>query len=396
MNYITNKARLLCIGRATRGLFSLSLLFALCIDASAAVAVNSGVVSIPPAPGAPEMGNFKADKGNSPPAALTSYSLMPANGPLRGHLKAADRDNRARELLYSLDPNNPNFAGPIKTAKGGQVWLTDTTTGAFVYRPNQSARGEDSFQYRVDDPESFAVSTRIVSATRRIMPLGDSITQGVFNGVDMPEERIGYRRRLLNGLIANGFNVNFVGSLRNGQNANPPISDPDHEGHPGFTALQIANGSGSYPGVFGALRLHPTDVVLLHIGTNNINFDDTATTTDNIERILNEIDRWERSAQGNPVTVFLAKIIDRSNPQCPNLEDCKNTNVVSLNRKITSIVTRRRGLGDRVVLVNQYSALNYPEDMSRQNNQLIHPNQTGYNKMGQRWLEVIKRSGVLR
>jgi len=393
MNDIRTEVRLLGEGRATRVLWGLSLVLALSIDASAVSATPGNAVSMQ---GAPDKVPHTAGQRNSPPVALTSYSLMPARGMLRGHLKAADRDNRARELLFSLDTNTPNFAGPVETAKGGQVWLTDTTTGAFTYKPNPAARAEDFFRYRVDDPESFAVSTKLVSATRRIMPLGDSITQGVFNGIDTPEKRVGYRRRLLNGLLASGYDVNFVGSLRNGQSANPPISDPDHEGRPGYTALEIANGNGTNPGIFQTLRLHPADIVLLHIGTNNINFDDTTTTANDIERILNEIDRWEKSARGNPVTVFLARIIDRSGPDCPNLEDCTNANVVSLNRRITSIVTRRRGAGDRIVLVNQYNALDYPEDMAPQRNQLIHPNQRGYNKMGQRWLEVLKRSGVLR
>jgi lysophospholipase L1-like esterase len=374
MSYIGHMAEFLLKKRTGRAILGLSLLLFISLDASENV---SG----------------KGPNGNSPPVSVTSYSTTPHSGSLRGFLKAADSDSRANELLFSLDPNNPNFVGPVKTARGGRVWLTDTTAGAFVYVPNPaSPRATDYFKYRVDDPESFAVSTQVVSAAYRIMPLGDSITQGVLNGQELPSERVGYRRKLLKLLTANGFKVDFVGSRQNGQ-----FRDADNEGWPGFTARQIANGSGAFPGVFEALNRHPANLVLLHIGTNNINLDNVSTTASDIELILNEIDRWEESARGNPVTVFLARIIDRSNTQqCPSLNGCTNAKVVALNRKIAGIVSRRKSTGDRVVLVNQYGALNYPEDMTPKDGKLIHPNQRGYDKMARAWLRAIQNSGVLR
>ncbi|MGH8502488.1 MAG: chitobiase/beta-hexosaminidase C-terminal domain-containing protein [Gammaproteobacteria bacterium] len=343
------------------------------------------------------------DGQNIPPAPVQGCSTVPQAGTLTGRLRAIDSDNSPNELIFSLDSSTPNYAGPVTTAHGAEVSLIDTTTGAFVYTPNASGpRGMDSFEFRVDDPEGFSLGQETVIIKPAIMPLGDSITQGTINGKDPSAERVGYRRKLFNDLTASGFGVDFVGSLRNGQSARPAIRDPDHEGWGGFKASQIANGKTSggvtvFPGVYGALNMNPADVVLLHIGTNNINQNVPASTATDIEQILDEIDRWEVSNGGNPVTVFLAKIIDRSNAQC-NLDGCSNPKVVELNKRIAQIAASRARLGDDIVLVDQYSALDYPEDMAPQGtggSQLIHPDQNGYEKMARPWLNAIMASGKL-
>lgn len=88
----------------------------------------------------------------------------------------------------------------------------------------------------------------------RVMPLGDSITAGVGS-------RSGgsYRTVLYDRLRASGLDVDFVGSRQSGSGA-----DPDHEGHGGWTVERIA------AQVDGWLELYQPDVVLLHIGTNNV------------------------------------------------------------------------------------------------------------------------------
>jgi hypothetical protein len=161
---------------------------------------------------------------------------------LRGFLKASDSDNSANELTFSLDPTLPQDMGPIKTKKGS-IKILDVTTGEFRYIPNKRGpRGKDSFAFRVDDPESFSLATEAIIVNPAIMPLGDSITAGAFKrNQPWPEERVGYRRKLYDQLIARGFEVDFVGSSSSGEAANPPIGDPQHEGHPGFTAAKIAN-----------------------------------------------------------------------------------------------------------------------------------------------------------
>src|SRR6188768_1511169 len=62
-----------------------------------------------------------------------------------------------------------------------------------------------------------------------VMPLGDSITQGV-NDTLPPGGYPGYRAPLWNQLVLDGFNVDLVGSLADG----PASIDRNHEGHGGF------------------------------------------------------------------------------------------------------------------------------------------------------------------
>ncbi|MFC1486897.1 hypothetical protein ACFLRN_04320 [Thermoproteota archaeon] len=91
------------------------------------------------------------------------------------------------------------------------------------------------------------------SDTIFIMPLGDSITLGDNMG--------GSRRKLFLDFANVGFNVDFVGSL---SDPDSQEFDIDHEGHSGWLADQIKDN------VYNWLELNPADIVILHIGTNDI------------------------------------------------------------------------------------------------------------------------------
>ena len=72
-------------------------------------------------------------------------------------------------------------------------------------------------------------------AANKIMPLGDSITQGVASGVPDEAFQVSYRKALYDNLKAAGYVVNdeiFVGSLISGESV--ADFDPNHEGHPGW------------------------------------------------------------------------------------------------------------------------------------------------------------------
>ncbi|MEV4328837.1 SGNH hydrolase, partial [Microbispora rosea] len=88
----------------------------------------------------------------------------------------------------------------------------------------------------------------------RVMPLGDSITEGT----QVPG---GYRIGLWQRLAAGRYTIDFVGSQYNGPGS---LGDHDHEGHPGWRIDQIdAN-------INGWLRNSNPRTVLLHIGTNDV------------------------------------------------------------------------------------------------------------------------------
>ena len=312
---------------------------------------------------------------NDPPVATGSCSNTPQAQILTGFLNATDVES-PNLLMYSLNADGSGGLGPITTTNNGTVTITDATTGEFSYQPaSTGARGIDTFTYRVIDPDGEDSSaTETVVVVQKIMPLGDSITAGVKGPTVLPSElRLGFRKPLYDSLTGSGFMFDFVGSLADGASALPDF-DIDHEGHGGLSAAEIAFGITGFPtdGVRAWLDQNPADFVLLHAGTNDLN----QTTEADIANILNEIDQWEQSAGGNPVTVILALIID---------QDPINPAVTTLNDGIQSMAGARITAGDDLIVVNQHDALIYPNDLSDQ----LHPNDTGYAKMADVWFNAL-------
>jgi hypothetical protein len=185
----------------------------------------------------------------------------------------------------------------------------------------------------------------------RIMPLGDSNTQ-----------RRGYRRTLSAALLNEGYDQDFVGSRKDKCKDGCPY-DLDHEGHAGSRPSTIA---ASLPGWLGWLRRAQPDVVLLHIGTNELD-------VPGVEKILDTIKQHDAN-----IVVVLGLIINR-------LEHDSATS--EFNRQLAQLAHRRIVDGDRIRVVDHESALTYPDDMS----DMLHPGKTGFEKMQEVWLKDLRR-----
>src|SRR3954467_8753010 len=94
-------------------------------------------------------------------------------------------------------------------------------------------------------------------STLRVMPLGASSTEGVGSPATA-----GYRAPLFAELAADGVRVDYVGSRRSGPAG---MADPDNEGHSGWTLEKMI------PKVGAWVSKADPDVVLLHMGTNDVN-----------------------------------------------------------------------------------------------------------------------------
>lgn len=188
------------------------------------------------------------------------------------------------------------------------------------------------------------------TGTVDIMPLGDSNTA-----------RRGYRVPLWNNLIANFYDVDFVGDQADNCPNNPSecAHDPDHEGHSGDTSFDVAASLNAY------LTTNPPDVILLHVGTND--FDSGAADITGVEDILNITDTFDPS-----ITVILARIINRKTPHQPTTE---------FNIALAAMAQQRIDIGDKIIIVDMESALTYPDDMEDEK----HPLQVGYDKMEMVW-----------
>lgn len=187
----------------------------------------------------------------------------------------------------------------------------------------------------------------------RIMPLGDSITKGT-GSLDLT----GYRKPLYDTLDLNpGDEVDLVGSLSDG----PATFDNNHEGHGGYTASQIAAGTYSW------LRDNPAEIVLLHAGTNGL-----TTNVQYIGEILDKIDLF------SPDTwVVLALIINR---------EPYSAAVTQFNDNLYAMAQARIADGDKLIIVDQEAALNYPDDLADS----LHPNEEGYSKMAEIWADALE------
>ncbi len=337
-----------------------------------------------------------------------------------GTLMATDPDGDP--ISFSVDVNAPNMTGPATTAKGGSVTV-DTTTGVYTYTPpaagstiGQSPRGLDTFQFRVDDPNTFTTATETVIVNPTIMPLGDSITQGTGNMAVIPNaQAISYRLRLLNQLNAAGYQFEYVGFLESGTDPGfLPAGQRRHGGYPGFRDSEIAFGASfaggaddpgvpapparpaplnQYTGIFDELNKIETDIVLLHIGTNPT-FNPSSASGDTIA-ILNQIGNWEdMGTNRHPVATVAMQIINQCNDLLgvdPLVADCSedsegdiamlNTNVVNAINALPAMAPRPDELifGANANVFTTFGGstpnpLFYIDD--------FHPNQTGYDAIG--------------
>ena len=211
--------------------------------------------------------------------------------------------------------------------------------------------------------------------TVRLMPLGDSITEGGSNGNSQPDRNasfIAYRGQLWTKLHDAGYTMDFVGSNYGGQDYkdnNDSTFDIDHEGHDGWKADQID------AQVTGFLNTNPADVVLLHIGTNDLNGGESiASTVTDVENILNKI-----KANNSDPSVIIARIINRQT---------HDADTSTFNDQLNTMVQQRISNGDDIMIVDMENSagIDYTTDMHDE----LHPNQTGYGKMADLWLSALK------
>jgi CubicO group peptidase (beta-lactamase class C family)/lysophospholipase L1-like esterase len=189
-------------------------------------------------------------------------------------------------------------------------------------------------------------------ATVDLMPLGDSNTN-----------RLGYRPTLYFELTDRGYDINFVGSRSDSISSGS--HDRDHEGWSGFTTTDIASN------LNGWLLANPPDVVLLHIGTNDLSAVSVSEAITGLGSVLDTA-----YAVDPDITIVLAQIVNRQT---------FSQDTADFNDQMVGLVQSRLAAGFKILLVDHESALLYPDDMS----DLLHPNDTGYAKMADVWFEGI-------
>ncbi|WP_242928739.1 Ig-like domain-containing protein [Pontibacter vulgaris] len=229
----------------------------------------------------------------------------------------------------------------------------------------------------------------------RILPLGNSIT---YDEISLDKtnprptgDRLSYRYKLWQLLRGGNYSFDFVGNRYSGYNYFP---DANNAGMPGINAGQtvrvLQDGYNSQKGIQEApgpyLEYYPADIILLHIGVNDINKTDEATAIANVGKILDEIDKYEQE-HNTVVTVVLAKIINR----VPVISA-----VTSFNNKLTNLANTRIAQGDKIVLIDLENGAGLNYKLQSDGGDMVdalHPAPSGYEKMANVWFSALK--GIL-
>ena len=214
-----------------------------------------------------------------------------------------------------------------------------------------------------------------------IMPLGNSITRG-FGSSPQPTTFLanyGYRLTLYNSLTAANYDFDFIGSQSHGGISGLP--DADHEGHGGLRADQIKNN------VAGYLANNPPDVMLLHIGTNDLIQNQTPQNArDDLDGILDIIYQFDPH-----ITVILAQVVAQGSDTfsaIPFQLPIKQV-VYEYNALIPPLAQTHVSNGAKIVLVDMFNPLGPPANYADNMYDNVHPNDAGYAKMTPVWFDAL-------
>jgi lysophospholipase L1-like esterase len=192
----------------------------------------------------------------------------------------------------------------------------------------------------------------------RVMPLGDSITEGT----QVPG---GYRVGLWQRFSSGGYRVDYVGSQFNGPSN---LGDHDHEGHPGWRMDQLD------ASIVGWLRTYAPHTVLLHIGTNDVlQNHDVAGAPARLSTLVDHITATVPDAE-----VFVATLIPLANAG-------QEATVRTVNATIPGMVASKANAGKHVHLVDMHSALTAADLIDG-----VHPTAAGYDKMAAAWYAALR------
>jgi hypothetical protein len=191
----------------------------------------------------------------------------------------------------------------------------------------------------------------------KILPLGDSITDGIgFSG--------GYRVELFSRALADDKEITFVGGSMNGpQMVDGQAFPRAHEGHSGWTIQQI---DGIVPDP--ALGVAP-HIVLLHIGTNDM-YQSPNGAPDRLGALIDQI-----VAELPDALLVVSTIIPLPMSSGP---------VNTFNAAVPGVVNARKDAGKHVLLVDQFTG--FPTNELGDG---VHPNEAGYARMAGVWYTAI-------
>ncbi len=267
-------------------------------------------------------------------------------------------DKVGHDTAYSYTVNNVNVSDGKLTIALTTVADNATISGIAIYSANGGKFEEP--------PEPEVPDICPTNGPCKILPLGDSITDGVGGSGGA------YRVELFRQATQNGKNITFVGSLTNGPSTVDGKSFPrNHEGHSGWSINQIANVIPS-----PALNNNP-NIILLMIGTNDSWVEPDNNGPQAMAQRLGAL--MDKIINNQPDALLAVALIT---PR----KDYAQAWAKSYVDVIPGVVQQRIDQGFNVILVDQFNT--FPSNGLGSDN--LHPNDTGYTAMGRTWYEAIK------
>ncbi|MHC1764627.1 MAG: SGNH/GDSL hydrolase family protein [Verrucomicrobiia bacterium] len=219
-----------------------------------------------------------------------------------------------------------------------------------------------------------------VHAQVRVLPLGDSITQG-------SSSYNTYRRPLWKMLIQAGYSVDFIGKTTltaSGTLPPNPDFDLDHEGHSGWRADELASQLPTW------LASYTPDVVLLHVGSNDAlqNHGGTSYLPMTVNDITQIISRLR--ADNPNVRVLLARIIGVAENLTWRgaLAIDINARIDALNAQIMNIAATQSTAASPILVVDQHAGFQPQAGVDTYDG--VHPNERGEAKMAEKWYQALQ------
>ena len=212
------------------------------------------------------------------------------------------------------------------------------------------------------------------AAPIRIVPIGDSITQGGRKD----REEYTYRYPLFYQLKAAGYEVDFIGSLNKGLQGEAKwpdkdgvAFDPDHEGHYGWKTAKVRD---ELPGWMEKWQGAP-DVALIHLGTNDQGSKDFHS---DIVQPLKEM--VAKLREKNPRVVVLLGHL--------NFNGGAATKIRPLVEEMAKAISTEES---PVLTVHHYQGWKEnPQSEGTDTFDWAHPNPQGQAKMANKWFEAMK------
>jgi lysophospholipase L1-like esterase len=208
-----------------------------------------------------------------------------------------------------------------------------------------------------------------------VLPLGDSITEGYLP----PSANGGYRVELFRQAVRANKNITFVGTQMNGPTTVENRTFPRrHEGRGGYTIA--GGGQGALAGTVTntALDMFHPNIVLLMIGTNDINGNiNISTAPTRLGQLIDDI-----VARAPNALVVVASIIP--------IKGDSSQRIQNYNGAIPGLVATRAAAGKHVVFLDNNAA--FIKDASWASTLMVdnlHPNEAGYAVLGRAFYGAI-------